>query len=170
MIFSIHRLLVAILSLTSTSVVMAAPISWTDWTNSSNSPPSVSGTLTVGTSTVDVNFSGDYSFVQTSGGTNYWNPPGPYLSSTVENAPPASDIIALGTGGSATITFSETVQDPLLALVSWNGNVVDFLGTPIEILSFGRGFWGSGTPILNSDGDGFVGNGEVHGVIRNQWC
>jgi hypothetical protein len=57
------------------------------------------------------------------------------------------------------------VKDPLLGLVSWNGNTVDF-GVPIEILSFGCGFWGCGTPILNGTGTGFFGSGEVHGVIR----
>jgi hypothetical protein len=71
----------------------------------------------------------------------------------------------LGTGGSKTITFSQVIQDPILALVSWNGNTVDF-GVPIEILSYGTGYWGSGTPILNASGTGFYGSGEVHGVIR----
>lgn len=37
---------------------------------------------------------------------------------------------------------------------------------PIEILSFGPGYWGSGTPVLNGSGTGFFGSGEVHGVIR----
>jgi hypothetical protein len=33
-------------------------------------------------------------------------------------------------------------------------------------VSFGAGFWGNGTPILNAEGDGFFGQGEVNGVIR----
>ena len=49
--------------------------------------------------------------------------------------------------------------------MSWNGSTVDF-NTPIEILSYGAGYWGNGTPILNAEGDGFFGSGEVHGVIR----
>jgi len=57
------------------------------------------------------------------------------------------------------------VIDPVLALVSWNGNTVDF-GVPIEIVSFGAGFFGSGTPTLNGAGTGFFGSGEVHGIIR----
>lgn len=142
---------------------VAAPAFWTDWTT--QAPSQVTGTLQVGSDSVGVTFSGVYSFAQTAGGTNYWNPASPYISSTVDNAPPASDIIALNTGGTGTITFSAPVKDPLIALVSWNGNVVDF-GVPIEILSFGQGFWGNGTPVLNADGDGFTGVGEVHGVIR----
>lgn len=143
----------------------ASTISWTDWTSTSLASSGVLGTLIVDGSPVDVTFSGPYSFAQTSGGTNYWNPSAPYISAAVDNAPPASDIIALSTGGSKTITFSEMIQDPILALVSWNGNTVDF-GVPIEILSYGDGYWGNGTPILNAGGTGFYGSGEVHGAIR----
>ncbi|ODU10579.1 MAG: hypothetical protein ABS84_02960 [Rubrivivax sp. SCN 71-131] len=143
----------------------AAPVSWTDWTGTAATASAVFGSLTVGSTTVGVTFSGTYSFAQTSGGTNYWNPATPYTSAAVDNAPPAPDIIALNTGGTATITFSAAVVDPLLALVSWNGNVVDF-GVPIDILSFGSGYWGNGTPTLNGTGTGFTGSGEVHGVIR----
>lgn len=49
--------------------------------------------------------------------------------------------------------------------MSWNGNTVDF-GVPIEVLSYGSGYWGNGTPVLNPTSTGFFGNGEVHGVIR----
>lgn len=147
-----------------TSVAVAVPVYWTDWTSQIPST-SVSGSINTGSDTINVTFSGTYYFAQTNGGTNYWNPSSPYISAEVDNAPPASDIIALGSGGTETITFSEIVEDPLIALVSWNGNTVDF-GVPIEILSYGPGYWGNGTPILNSDGDGFYGSGEVHGVIR----
>lgn len=141
------------------------PVYWTDWTAVSTAAPGVSGTLTIGSDTVGVSFAGSYGFAQVSGGTNYWSPSAPYLSATVSNAPPAADIIALSTGGTATITFSQAVTDPLVALVSWNGNTVDF-GVPIQILSYGAGYWGNGTPVLNAAGTGFFGSGEVHGVIR----
>lgn len=143
----------------------SGPVFWTDWTTILSSASGVSGTLTDGSDTVGVTFTGPYSFAQVSGGTNYWNPSTPYLSSTVSNAPPASDIIALNAGGTATVNFSQAVTDPLVAIASWNGNVVDF-GVPIEILSYGAGYWGNGTPILNAAGTGFSGSGEVHGVIR----
>src|SRR3546814_5773478 len=63
---------------------------------------------------------GPYGFAQTSSGTNYWieNNPAPYASGSVDNAPPTTDIIALGAGGLKTITFSQAVTDPYLALVS----------------------------------------------------
>jgi hypothetical protein len=129
----------------------------------------VSGSLNVDGSTVGVTFEGLYysPTTQTNGGTNYWEPSAPFISASVDNAPPASDIIALNDGGSKTITFSQTIKDPILALVSWNGVTVDF-GVPIQILSSEVGFFGSGTPILNSDGTGFnTGQiDEFHGVIR----
>jgi hypothetical protein len=167
--FTSSSILVCLSILVFASVAVAAPVSWTDWTSAIvGNSGSAQGTLTIGPTTVDVSYSGAISFAQTSGGTNYWNPSAPYISATVENAPPASDIIALniGTGATpATITFSQAVQDPLLALVSWNGNTVDF-GVPIEILSYGAGYWGNGTPVLNAAGTGFFGSGEVHGVIE----
>lgn len=161
----LHCIIFSVIVLFSASVSVAAPVYWTDWTSVTSTAPGVLGTITIGSNTIGVTYTGGYSFAQTSGGTNYWNPSTPYISSAVDNAPPASDIIALNTGGTGTITFSEAVQDPLLAFVSWNGNTVDF-GVPIEILSYGSGYWGNGTPILNSDGDGFYGSGEVHSVIR----
>lgn len=143
----------------------AAPVSWTDWTSQSTAASTVSGSLQVGATTVGVTYSGLYAFAQTSGGTNYWIPSAPYTSATVSNPPPDPDIIALGTGGTKTITFSQAVVDPILALVSWNGNVTDF-GTAIDVLSEGAGYWGSGTFAVNGAGTGFTGMGEAHGTIR----
>ena len=161
--FNILRgIVLSLIILMSASVASASTVYWTDWTSAIGT--NVFGTLNIGSSTVGVTFAGAYAFAQTSGGTNYWSPSAPYLSSTVSNAPPASDIIALDTGGRDTISFSEPVKDPLIALVSWNANTVDF-GVPIQILSFGAGFFGAGTPILNGAGMGFFGSDEVHGVI-----
>ena len=142
------------------SAAQAATVSWTDWTNTSAAASQVFGDLDINGAHVGVTFTGAYAFAQTTGGTNYWSPAAPYLSSLAGNAPPASDIIALSTGGTATITFSQPVVDPLIALVSWNGNTVDF-GVPIEVLSYGSGYWGNGTPVLNPTSTGFFGNGEV---------
>lgn len=153
------------LALGSATTAQAATVAWTDWTSASAASSQVFGNLDVSGTHVGVTFSGAYSFAQTSGGTNYWLPAAPYLSTLVGNAPPASDIIGLNTGGRATITFSQAVVDPLIALVSWNDNTVDF-GVPIQILSYGSGYWGNGTPTLNGTSTGFYGNGEVHGVIR----
>ncbi len=153
----------SLLILISVSAAQAATVYWTDWTTKGTN--TVTGTMTIGSKTVDVTFSGAYYFAQTSGGTNYWSPDTPYKSSTVDNAPPASDIIALGSGGTVTITFSEAVTNPLLALVSWNGNHPRF-DDEITFLSYGQGYWGNGTPVMDADKKGFYGNGEVHGVLQ----
>jgi hypothetical protein len=146
----------------------AVVVSWTDWTAVTATAPGAIGELTADGSTVDVTYSGPYAFVTTDAGTNYWTEgtPAPYTAGEVENAPPASDIVALNAGGTKTITFSEAIQDPYLALVSWNGNTVDFGDDVFEVISEGAGFWGSGTIIPNADNTGFFGSGEVHGIIK----
>lgn len=162
---TLRTLSAALLISAAAAHVSAAPVAWTDWTSSLTAASGVAGTLDVNGTAVDVSFLGAYSFAQTGGGADYWAPSSPYISTAVDNAPPTSDIIGLNSGGTATIRFSQAVVDPLIALVSWNSNVVDF-GVPIEVLSYGSGYWGSGTPVVNGTGTGFSGNGEVHGVIR----
>jgi hypothetical protein len=158
--------LAAIVSILTAGAAQATAVNWTDWTSTTSPFFSASGSLTVGATGVGVSYSGTgvHAFVQTDVGTNYWTGSA-YTNGTVDNAPPAPDIIALNQGGTVTIVFSQAVLDPYIALVSWNGNNVDF-GVPIVIDSFGPGFWGNGTPILNAAGTGFFGSGEVHGVIR----
>lgn len=143
----------------------AAPAYWTDWTSEMSTASGVAGSITSGANTVGVTFTGLYSFAQLSGGTFYWTNPAIYTSATVDNAPATVDLIGLNRGGSKTITFSQSVHNPLIALVSWNGNVVDF-GAPITVLSEGCGYWGCGTALLNAGGTGFTGAGEMHGVIE----
>ena len=157
-------LAVATLALLSTPT-LAATAFWTDWLNVTNTS-SASGRIVMGPQTIDINYSGttNHSFVQTGTGTNFWTGTA-YTNGIVDNAPPAAELVALSPGGTVTISFSQPVTDPVIGLVSWNGNTVNF-GVPIEIDSFGPGFWGNGTPVLNAAGTGFVGNGEVHGVIR----
>lgn len=143
----------------------AAPVYWTDWTSANVNAQAASGTLTVGATTVGVTYSGEFNFALTSGGFNYWTPATTYQGSGVDNAPPDADIIGLSIGGAKTITFSQAVVDPIIALVSWNDNTVDF-GTPIDVLQTGPGYWGSGTLVVNATGTGFYGDGDVNGLIR----
>ena len=119
--------------------VFAAQVSWTDWTFSPDRF-SASGELLVGSTPVNLGYSGTgaHSFVQTGTGTNYWTGSA-YTQGTIENAPPAAELVALNRGGTVTITFSQAVKDPFIGLVSWNGNTVDF-GEPIHFDSFGSGF------------------------------
>ncbi len=144
----------------------AVQVSWTDWISSDDSF-SASGVLLVEeTTTVNVEYvgTGSHLFVQTGTGVDYWDRGSPYTNGVVNNDPTASEMVALHFGGTVTITFSETIKDPFIGLVSWNHNTVDF-GVPVVIDSFGPGHWGDGTPILNATGTGFFGSSEVHGVI-----
>ena len=143
---------------------LAVPVNWTDWTAASANQ--VVGTVQVGATPVSVTFNGAYLFAQTNGGTNYWTEgsPAPYTSGTVDNAPPASDIIGLNTGGTFTLDFGQSILNPIIALVSWNSNTVTFSG-PIETVSEGRGYWGDGA-FANVTANGFNGSGELHGIVR----
>ena len=143
----------------------AAPAYWTDWTSEMSTTSGVAGSITTGTDTIGITYTGSYSFAQLSGGTFYWTNPATYISATVDNAPATTDLIALNIGGTKTITFSQSVHNPLIALTSWNGNTVDF-GAPITVLSQGCGYWGCGVAVINATGTGFFGSGELHGVIE----
>ena len=136
-----------------------ANVMWTDWTSQG---ATVQGTLTIGATTVNVTYSGPYSFARLNNiGTYYYTNASTYQP----NPPPTSDIIGLNNAGTSTITFSQAVQNPVIALVSWNGAVVTF-GTQITFLSYGPSYWGSGTPTLIDGNTGFIGNGELHGVLE----
>lgn len=143
-------------------------VSWIDWTAVTTAPTGAVGNISVDGQSIDAMFTGDYSFVQTDSGTNWWSEgtPPAYTSGEVENAPSTPDIIGLSTGGEKTVTFSQTVVDPYLALVSWNSNTVDFGDDVLDFISSGQGHWGAGTFIPNSDNTGFFGSGELHGIIR----
>ena len=175
----------------------AAPVFWTDWLGSATDPvPGFmgQGTNTTSTSTVNVTYTNarGIGFYQTSasGETDYWTPRipvsnSPYTSALVDNPPPGTDIIALQFSGNQTLSFSQTIANPVFAYVSLNGNGYAFLNQDFEILSFGAGlgaappgdnscgFWGCGTSsknVVNLGGGNIeyqlLGTGEPHGTIR----
>ncbi|MBI2843943.1 MAG: PEP-CTERM sorting domain-containing protein [Armatimonadetes bacterium] len=150
--------------------VYAAPVYWVNWISGTAGPTgSASGVLDIGGTTIDVSYSGEIAFIQTASGTNYWNPSTPYISAMVDNAPPAPDIIALSRTTSKTLTFSEPVTDLFFAFMSINGNGYRF-DHDFEIVSTGRGYWGTGTVVRQDLGGGIyelsATSGEPHGVIR----
>ncbi len=145
--------------------------SWSDWTSaSSGNPGSANGMIVLpNLTTVSINYIGEISFAQTSGGINYWAPPTAYISPTVENPPPANDIIAL-IGGNVTvnmITFSEPVVNPVMAIVGLGRTGVPVryqFDAPFVILSNGPGFGGNG-PLTELPGNVLEGK-EGHGTIQ----
>jgi hypothetical protein len=176
----------------------AATIYWTDWlgvnSGAVNGPFTASGVIMTPTATVGVTYSNPngIGFYQASGGTDWWtdsthvtrNPAtSPYTSSVVDNIPTGTDMIALDRAGSQTLTFSETIANPVFSFISLNSNGYGFVNQDFEILSLGGvdgnacGWWGCGgaqKTIINLPGGGIeyrlvatnVGGSEPHGTIR----
>ncbi len=154
----------------------AVTVQWVDWTSATPGTVQTSANTTVtgtlGSATVTFNSPQGVGFVTTGAGTNYWTQPNPsslpYTGGAVENAPPASDIIALNLGGTKTITFSQAISGLYLALISWNSNGATF-DQDFQIVSQGTGYWGSGTftktPGATPGTYSIVGSGEPHGII-----
>src|SRR4051794_3185387 len=143
-----------------------ASVFWVDWMQQTGT--GATGILTIGSNVVNVTYTGEIQFIQTNGGTNYWNPSSPYLSSTVTNAPPDPDIIALSQQSRKTLTFDQPIAGLLFAVVSLNGNGYSF-NRDFTVLSDGCGFWGCGTLSKSNPSAGVYeldGNGEPHGVIQ----
>ncbi len=149
----------------------AQQVYWTEWTSKVVSPTngSVTGTITLpdGT-TVGVTFTGDVTFANINGeGPNYWIPEAPYTSADVANSPAATkDIIAQSQGSNVvnTVTFDKPVRDVLFSVVSLNG-ANHLFNRPIEVLSYGNGYWGNGTLSVSQD-TVLASTGEGHGTIR----
>ena len=146
--------------------VHATQVIWADWVSATTT--SVTGTLATSTPT-SISFSSPsgFGFVQTGTGTNYWTQPNPaqrpYTGGSVENAPPAAELIALNAAGPKTMTFGAPISGLYLAIISWNGNAAQF-DQPFQVISSGQGFYGSGTITLGANNT-FVGTGEPHGVL-----
>ena len=159
------------------TAAQASPFTYiyTDWSTATDSTGSangsVSGTLTIGAQTVDVNYSGDVSFAQVgAGGTDYYIPASVYTNSQVGNVPTNNNIIALSQSRAFTdtLTFSSPLVNPILDIVSLGqpGDAVsyNFNATPV-ILSQGVGgvFGGcstclsvSGNSLRGTEGDGVI--------------
>ncbi len=147
-------------------------IAWANWTSATaGNPGSAAGTITVsGSSPISITYNGEIFFAQTNGvGTDFYIPPNPYTSATVPNAPPDSDIIALIGGNNTvnTLTFSEPVVNPVIAIVSL-GDPSDPIfynfSAPFTILSDGPGWWGGPGTLLtqpNNVLEGIEGDGTI---------
>lgn len=164
--------LLAILSMSGMSgIAHGAVVSWTDWTSGVTGPAGAAvGTISLGGSTIAVRYTGDITFLQTAGGNNWWTEgiPAPYTgNSVIDNAPPASDIIALSrTGILNRLEFAAPLVNPVMAFVSIGqpGLPVDYaFDAPFTLLSEGLGWWGNGT--WTQSGNSLTGR-EAHGAIQ----
>lgn len=160
--------------------VSAVQYNYVDWLTANPSAGTASGVITLpNASTVTVNFAainpngspGTFFFGQTSGGTNYWSPSAPYISSQVENAPPTTDILALigGQNQIYQVTLSEPIKDPIMAIVSLGQpnlpTTYDF-DSPFTIVSQGTGFWGGNASSLTQLPGDILRGTEGHGTIQ----
>jgi len=168
----------------------AVVIDWTDWVSSDSTGGFTAyGVMTTTTSTVNVTYNNPLGvgFYQTSTGIDYWQnghagrteATSPYTNSFVENIPTGVDIVALRWAGLQTLSFSETIANPVFAYVSLNGNGYGF-DQDFEILSFGDasdgndcGYWGCGTSykqVVEVSSNVYeyrlLGTGEPHGTLR----
>lgn len=165
-----NRIIKALLCTATTALAMsAAPVIWVDWTGgTAGTNGSATGILDIDGTIVDVTYTGEVAFLQTGVGTNYFNPGSPYISATVDNAPPAAEMIALSQATTKTLTFSKPIDNLFFAVVSLNGNGYQF-DSDFEIVSTGCGYWGCGGLTKVAVPGGFQMNstgGEPHGVIR----
>lgn len=128
------------------SPTLGATVGWTTWTSSTaTNPGTVTGTLTAGSSTVNVTYTGEIYFTQLNNtGFNYYTPSTTYSSSGV-NGPTTNDMIAISGNPnfSYNVTFSSPVTNPLMAIVSLGqggvGTTYNF-NTNFTILSQGPGY------------------------------
>lgn len=142
---------------------------WADWTAATaGASGSATGGFAPPSGPVTIGYSGAVAFAQTSGGTNYWVPGAPYINAVTANAPPHSDIIAINAGAVVnTVTFDPPVTGLVMGVVSMGAPSTlvryDF-DRPFALLSFGAGYWGNGTLVVES-GDVLAG-AEGHGAIQ----
>ncbi|MCP4122456.1 MAG: hypothetical protein GY751_11945, partial [Bacteroidetes bacterium] len=166
-LISLKAIVVGVLTLTS-SLAAASSVSWIDWTSTS------SGSMTVGSSTVNVSMTGDPTNLAlnlVNDDSYYKNYPGTY-----NNLAP-TDLIRVNKTGTFTLTFSEEIVDPYISLVSV-GSVgdentpdentrYDFSGMNlplIKVISSGSNNWGYGDYDL-SDNNVFTGR-EFNGILQ----
>lgn len=150
----------------------ALAVSWTDWDASSivsGSSGYGSGVISLGTGNVGVtltglvgNFeNGDYYY--NNGATGGTSPSGTYGGLT------PSDLIREWGSGWVTLTFSQPVVDPYIALISVGqpGFFVNYafqnLQNGIDVASYGSNYWGYGGYAVN--GDTFSGR-EYNGILE----
>lgn len=157
----------ALLALSAAPAAIAGPVIWTDWTSAT---VGMHGSAQGNLGSIGITYRGDINFAQLGSGTNYWieGTPAPYTgSSVIDNAPTASEMVAVSrTGQLQTITFSEAVTNPIMAILSMGSKdiaVTYTFSSPFTLLSEGKGFWGDGIYSLGSNS---LTGLELHGAIQ----
>lgn len=166
--YSLTSLLAGLALMTSSEA--SAAITWADWTSVNNpsgqtAAPDDSAVASFGALGVSVTYVGDiYAAQINGGGTNYWS------IFPAADKPGTTDIVEIRGGGTKTITFSKSVTDVYLALVSWNNNRAEF-DHSFTITAQGLGYFGQGSFISNPSTPRTVlrtagATNEFHGVLK----
>lgn len=162
---------------------MAAPYYYVDWTSANIAGGAAQGTLIrpwsppVTASLTALLASGGpgtlFNVQLDCSGANidYWNPDTPFISSQVSNEPHPCDIVQLSSGGLImTMTFSQPVQNPIMAISSLGRQpqrVYYEFNAPFTILSsdYGWGYYGGGPDALQQEPGNRLWGEEGHGTI-----
>jgi hypothetical protein len=175
---SYRALATGMLLLSTVLPAFGATYYYVDWTSANVAQGTATGTITLpDLSTVTVTFAatnpnnspGNLFGAQTSGGINYWVPSAPYISAQVSNPPPNPDILQLAGGQNQTytVTLSQPIKDPIMAIVSLGSPSIPItynFNSPFTIVSQGAGYWGNG-PLTQLPGNVLAG-AEGHGTIQ----
>ena len=157
----------------------AADLNWTAWTTiTTGSAGSASGTVAGGSGPISVTYAGDvHTASQTdASGTNYWVLPSTYSFTSGNltiNPPPGVGIITSlgGTATTYTITFSEPVTNPVLAIASLGnttgGGSRDYnFDQPFTLLKAGVGFFNGDATTLTQPTGSILRGSEGNGLIQ----
>ena len=169
--------LLASMLLLAASSASAVTINWVDWTDTTatSGPAIVTGSGTSDGQTIGISYAGSINFAQLGTGTDYYSPSLPYTdNATVDNRPPAAEMISIVGGANAlvhTVTFSQPVVNPVMAIVSLGQPSVtvtyEFVDEVFTILSSGTGYWGGAEPdSLFQLTPSILTGIEGHGVIQ----
>jgi len=156
------------MALASSAAAKVGEIVWADWTKGTpGSPGSAAGTIQAGSRAVGVEYSGRVLAAATGYSGDYWRGDA-YTVAGSSHEPPGSDVIMLDASETPqTISFSEPVRDPVLAILSL-GNpsrpVQYVFDAPFALVSHGRGYFGNGK--LEALPGNVLQGAEGHGLIQ----
>ncbi len=145
----------------------AAVIDWTSWT--SGTPGQTNGSATGTAGGIGITYSGELQSLSPYGAYPSWGPASTFAGGTISNPPPPSGgIIQLFgmTGATDTITFSQSVTNPVFAIWSLGQGGInatfDFTATPtFEAGGPSSEYGGSAITVAGNVVSGSEGNGSI---------
>jgi len=132
-----------------------AAYTYMDWSSTT------SGSMVVGSETVNATMSGPIAFGDVNG-SGYWLPNTPYTGSPDGT----TDMLAIAEAATYTMTFDKALINPIFSVISvgQGGLPVTYaFDQSFTILSQGAGYWGAGP--LSQSGNNLIGE-EGHGTIQ----